>query len=261
MARRKRLNTSKTRYHLLDELRGFAVLCMVFYHAFYTLYFDAGLSIGKVLFDFFTPAEPYFAMFFILLSGICCQLSRSNFKRGAKLFLVSLALTGATYFLSRNGLPGVEIYFGILHLLAIGMLLVSLINKLILKIPPFVGALFSLALFVFTYNIESKFLGFGALNFTLPENLYSTDYLFFLGFHSATFYSADYFPILPWIFIFLCGASIGVWAKRDKFPDFMKRERLPFLSIIGRNALVIYILHQPVIYALIYTVKFFIDLF
>ena len=25
------------RIHLMDELRGFAVFCMVFYHAFYTL--------------------------------------------------------------------------------------------------------------------------------------------------------------------------------------------------------------------------------
>lgn len=257
----KRKKQTNMRYHTLDEARGFAVLCMVFYHAFYTLSFDANLKIGEVLFDFFTPLEPFFAMFFIILSGVCCQLSRSNLKRGLKLAAVALLLTAVTVFLSRHGMEGAEIYFGILHLLAVGMLLVALINRLLLKLPPLITAMFFLVLFVFTYNIESGTLGFGDISFSLPNKLYLSDTLFFLGFHSGNFYSADYFPILPWIFMFLCGASIGIYAKRDKFPQSFKKLRIPFLSVIGKNALIIYILHQPVIYGLIYTVKFFISLF
>ena len=34
------------RIHLMDELRGFAVFCMVFYHGFYTLAFLMGQSWG-----------------------------------------------------------------------------------------------------------------------------------------------------------------------------------------------------------------------
>ena len=34
------------RIHLMDELRGFAVFCMVFYHAFYTLAYLFNLEFG-----------------------------------------------------------------------------------------------------------------------------------------------------------------------------------------------------------------------
>ena len=55
----------RIRYHLLDELRGFAVFCMVFYHAFYTLC-DLGV--------------PYFVWFsitlFILFAILGCRISK-----------------------------------------------------------------------------------------------------------------------------------------------------------------------------------------
>ena len=82
------LSNQKVRYHGLDEARGFAVLCMVFYHAFYTIGYNFNMPWGIVLFDFFTPAEPFFAMFFIGLSGAMCQFTRSNLKRGIKLALI-----------------------------------------------------------------------------------------------------------------------------------------------------------------------------
>ena len=48
------------RIHLMDELRGFAVFCMVFYHGFYTLAFLMNQSWGEWLYRFFMPAEPWF---------------------------------------------------------------------------------------------------------------------------------------------------------------------------------------------------------
>ena len=92
-------NTFKKRYHLLDELRGFAVVCMVFYHAFYLLAFSFNLNIGFTLLNFFTPLEPIFASFFIFLSGICSFLTRSNTKRGLKLLAVALSITLVTAYL------------------------------------------------------------------------------------------------------------------------------------------------------------------
>ena len=81
----------RPRIHTMDELRGLAVLCMIFYHAFYTMAFLFGIPLGRTLLYFFMPAEPYFAGLFILISGISCQLSHSNLIRGAKLLLVAAA--------------------------------------------------------------------------------------------------------------------------------------------------------------------------
>ena len=50
----------KKRIYLLDELRGLAVFCMVFYHAFYSMSEFFNIAIGTKLLDFFTPAEPFF---------------------------------------------------------------------------------------------------------------------------------------------------------------------------------------------------------
>lgn len=49
----------KKRIYLLDELRGLAVFCMVFYHAFYSMSEFFNIAIGTKLLDFFTPAEPF----------------------------------------------------------------------------------------------------------------------------------------------------------------------------------------------------------
>ena len=75
-------------------------------------------------------------------------------------------------------------------------------------------------------------------------------YTFPLGFRSPDFASADYFPLLPWVFMFLAGTFLGRYAKAGKFPEFMYRSRVPFFSWIGRHALIIYVLHQPVIYGI-----------
>ena len=80
-----------------------------------------------------------------------------------------------------------------------------------------------------------------------------------LGVITPGFYSADYFPIFPWMFVFFAGASIGLWAVRGKFPAFMAKSRLRPLAFVGRHALLIYILHQPVLYGLFSLVQWIIQ--
>ena len=251
----------KIRYHALDEARGFAVLCMVFYHAFYTLGYSFGLSFGLVLLDFFMPAEPYFASFFICLSGAMSQLTRSNFKRGLKLAAVSIILSCITLLMPLLGFEGSEIYFGVIHLLSVGMLLVALVNPLLKRVNPIVSSVVFLLLFIVFYNIEYGYIGVGDLSIELPSALYKHDWLFFLGFHSPYFYSADYFPVLPWIFMFFLGASIGMYHERGKFPRFLIKRRIPPLGFLGRHALLVYILHQPVIFGLVFAIDWIISLF
>ena len=104
---------AKQRIHLMDELRGFAVFCMVFYHGFYTLAYLYHLELGKILLYFFMPAEPWFAGLFILIAGVSSNLSHSNLIRGLKLAGVALVVTLATWLV----VPEERILFGILHFL------------------------------------------------------------------------------------------------------------------------------------------------
>ena len=69
-----------------------------------------------------------------------------------------------------------------------------------------------------------------------------------LGLPGAGFSSADYFPLIPWCFVFAAGTVVGRLARDGKFPAWTYPSRVPFFSFLGRHALLIYIVHQPVIY-------------
>ena len=113
------------RIHSMDELRGFAVFCMIFYHGFYTAGFLFGSEVGAYFFRFFAPAEPFFAGLFIFISGIACNLSHSNLARGLKLLAVALGVTLVTGVF----VPQDIIVFGILHFLAVCMILCGLLDR------------------------------------------------------------------------------------------------------------------------------------
>ena len=243
-------NTSckKGRIWTMDELRGFAVVCMVFYHAFYTFAVLFSNQTALRLLQFFMPAEPFFAGLFILISGISSCLSRSNLKRGLKLLAVALAITLVT------GLMDTIIVWGILHFLSLCMILFGLCQKFLSKIPLWAGTAACVILYLFTMQIEDGRLAFFV---RLPEALYTQDWLCVLGIHSDTFFSADYFPLLPWIFVFLLGTFWGRLAAQGKFPEVLYQKRVPPLCWVGKHALLIYIVHQPIIYLLAIAVTHF----
>ena len=242
------------RIHTIDELRGFAVFCMIFFHAFFTIGYVFGLKWGVTLVDFFYPAEPYFAGLFILISGLACNLSHSNLERGVKLALISLAVTLVTYLVlgSKN-----MIQFGILHFLAAAMIFYGLANKYLKLIPAVAGIILNVLLFVFTFNIvENHTVGLPFIfSINVPDSWYSTKYLFMFGLPDKSFTSSDYFPIIPWLFLFIAGAFLGMIAVRKKFPKFMFKKRIPPLAFLGRHSLIVYLVHQPVIFLLCYAAQ------
>ena len=246
----------RRRLHLLDEVRGFAVVCMVFFHAFFAMAEVFDMPPGQILLDFFTPAEAWFAGLFIVISGFCCRLSRSNAKRGALLLAVAAALTGVTLLADRLIVPGLVIWFGILHLLSVSMLLFALLRRALDKIPPVIGAAVCAGLFLLCYCLPEGALGVAARPlWPLPQGWYGTDWLAPLGFHTVAFASADYFPLLPWTWLFLCGSFLGVAAERGRVPAWCYPKRVPPLAFVGRHALPVYLAHQPVIFAVLWAVN------
>jgi uncharacterized membrane protein len=239
------------RIHLMDELRGFAVFCMVFYHGFYTLAFLMGQSWGEWLYRFFMPAEPWFAGLFIFIAGISSNLTHSNLVRGVKLLGVALLVTLATAI----AVPDELIVFGILHFLSVCMIAFGLLQLLRRRLgrteePPFRlwPVVVCAVLFIVTRYLASGYLQIPfVLRVFLPSGWYQA-WLAPLGLPGPGFSSADYFPLLPWCFVFAAGTVVGRLAKAGKFPAWTYPSRVPFFSFLGRHALLIYVLHQPVIY-------------
>ncbi|MDE5984413.1 MAG: DUF1624 domain-containing protein, partial [Eubacterium sp.] len=150
------------------------------------------------------------------------------------------------------GFVGAEIYFGILHCLGACMIIAGILMPLIKKIDYRIGASVSAVLFLMFYDIERRSLCFGMIS--LPDSWYQYDFLAPLGLHSSNFFSADYFSIFPWVFMFLCGAFVGKLAVDEGLPGIMYKKHSKSLSFIGKNSLWIYLAHQPVLYALLFVI-------
>ena len=237
------------RLHLLDELRGLLILNVVAYHTLYDLVYLFGVNIGWFRTQGAYWWQQWMSGSLIFLAGISCLLTRSNLRRGAKTFALGLALTLGTWL----AMPDQIIAFGILHFMGAAMLLFALLRPLLDKIPPKAGLWVCLALFVLTKNIYYGNVGIPYLwEVPVPEVFYSTKFLFPLGLPHPHFQSSDYFPLIPWLFLFLAGSFLGRKIPAGKVPAFVCRSRLPLLGAIGRRTLVIYLVHQPVIYALLF---------
>ena len=236
------------RIHFLDEVRGFDLILMVFFHAFYVIGYLFGFYWGIELFQFFSPVEPFFAGLFIFICSISCRLSRSNGKRGTLLALVAAGVSVFLYLFMRDEM----IWFGILHFLAVSILLFALLRPLLDRIPPMTGVVISFLLLALTWwapAYKGSLLGIeGLFTVEIPEWLVRIPALYPLGIGAGR--GADYFPLLPWFFCFLAGSYTGVWARQGRFPGWMYTSRLPWLSWLGRHTLIIYVFHQPIIFGL-----------
>jgi len=246
----------KKRIALLDEMRGICVLAMVCYHAFFILATQFAVGWGMKFYEFFQPAQPVFAAMFILIAGICSRLSHDVKRRGLLLLVFAMGITLATVLLlPALGFQDTQVWFGILHLLALSTLLFGFGKRVFDKIPAFLGVLLCLALFFLTAPVGQGYLGMFGLHIDLPERLYQSNTLAFLGFHGPDFVSWDFFPLLPYCFLFLFGSFMGRYTENGGFPDFCYKKHMLFFGLLGRHALPIYLLHVPVFYGLVYFLR------
>lgn len=231
------------RVGLVDEIRGIAFILMVIYHLYFDIVYLYGVDLPDVIDIVMRWLQPLIAGTFIAVSGISSNYSKNNFKRGVLYFFVGMGFT----FVTAIAIPSQVIVFGILHFLGIAAMIYGFIGKFTDKIPWLVGVIVFVILYAFTLNVSRGYLGIdGICRIDLPSLLYSSDYLFSLGFPSDSFVSGDYFPIIPNFFLFLAGASFGSYLKAGKAAKGVYMTRFTGLAFIGKHGLWLYILHQPI---------------
>lgn len=245
--------SSSARVGILDEIRGFAIICMVIYHAMYDLKYLFGLDIPIFFDSWFDTVRDIFAGIFIFISGMVCRYSSNNIKRGAECFLIGMIMTFVMPFFTSG-----TIMFGILHFLGISMIIFGLGEKIFDLLPSWVGIAGAVLLFVLTMNvglsydsgvITAGYIGIpGIFRLNFPMKVYNVGVLFPLGLHNASFASSDYFPMMPWFFLFIAGSYFGIIAKDGRLPRFCYPTHISWLAAVGRYTIWIYVLHQPVLY-------------
>lgn len=226
------------RIKLLDAIRGISIIAMIFHHLLFDFEFMIHMNIPFIHSYFFSILQFIFVFLFISISGICCNFSRNNIKRGLIAFGLGMVITLVTYIFDKE----LTVRFGILHFLGISMILYGVFEKYLSKIN------FKIQLVIYS-------LLFVASNIILNEvNPVNVKFLFPLGFYNLEFSSGDYFPILPYIFMFLFGSALGHIIKAGKFPKWFYEVDIPVFSFIGKYTLWIYLLHQPILYGITYLI-------
>ncbi len=229
------------RYGSIDLLRGFIIVNMVIYHLLwdmvYLFEFKADWFVGD--FGFFW--ERFICLGFIIISGFCFRLGKRRLKRAGVVFAlgVLVSLFTALFMYERR------IVFGILTFLGVSMALFVPLDTNLSNVKPLPGMLLCLLLYILLGDI-SKFGGY---------NMFTA----FLGFPYEGFYSSDYFPLIPWIFMFGFGYYLYAFIKKADLLKYLNTFRFKPLEFLGRRSLLIYIIHQPVIYGVLLVVyKYFV---
>ncbi len=227
------------RFWELDAVRGIAVAMMILFHLLFDLnYF--GFAEIELYEGGFLLFQRSIAFLFLTIVGISLSISNDKHNsstyfilRGLKLAAVAALITVTTFIYPNNGF----IVFGIIHLIVLSVLLAPVYIRHT-QMNLVIGILLLVA------------------GIVAPLPQISEPWLLWLGVKFPGFSSLDYYPLYPWFGLVLLGTYLGkkLYAPHGKRlfnftkPDSMAIEACEWL---GRNALAIYLVHQPILIALL----------
>lgn len=227
------LGLKNNRIFEIDLLRVVAICLMIVFHFVYDLNEFAGVAINyeAPLWHFIGKIS---AITFIFVAGISAGFSRNSFKRGFKVLGFGMILTIVTYFFDATEF----IRFGILHFLGVAMISFPLLNKL---------RKWQLSILA----LVSIYIGSLAAKTTVVTHL-----LLPFGFMYNNFATMDYYPIFPYISVFLFGIIIyKIYYFKGK--GLIKiHNNYTVLKYISKNSLFIYLVHQPILLGIILIIKY-----
>ena len=232
----------RTRWQLLDLLRGVAILAMVVFHLAWDLYYfgysnvDVTQVLGWVVF------QKAILSSFLLLGGMGLVLGHGSgvrwrpfWRRWGLLVVAALLTTAGTYWM----FPDYFVFFGVLHAIA----LFSLMALPFLRLRWWITALIGVVVI--------------AANFAWNDAVFEQRSLAWIGFWPSSPPTSDVVPVFPWFGVTLLGvalmrvilasppgAGLGGWRS-----DVPLAKGVAFL---GRWSLPFYLLHQPVIIGVLY---------
>ena len=230
------------REYLIDALRGAAVLSMVLFHFCYDVFMILGRDPGWYEGGAVTLWQQSICWSFILISGYVWRWGkRRALRRGLLLNTCGAVVSLVTWL----AVPEEAVWCGVLTFLGCALLLLAALDPLLDKQPPAAGLAVSALLFLLLRHAAEGWIGLGALRLRLPEALYTCRVLIPLGFPWPAFRSGDYFPLLPWFCLYLCGYFLHPLLQRSARWRRLAARRCAPLGWIGRRSLWIYMLHQP----------------
>lgn len=223
----------------LDALRGLAMVWMTAFHFSFDLnYF------GWIRQDFYrdpvwTWQRTVILSLFLLCAGAGQAIASHQgqswprfWRRWAQVAGCALLVSAGSYVMY----PQSFIYFGVLHGIAVMMLIV----RLTAGWGAWLWLLGALA-------IALKFVAAGAIEGDAALQFLNTKPWSWLGLISVKPVTEDYVPLIPWLAVMWWGAAAATWSLRQR--PWLLTAPLPrplrWLALLGTWSLLYYLLHQP----------------
>lgn len=236
----------RERLALLDLIRGLVLIEMILYHLLWDLVYLFDIHIGWYKSYRAYIWQQSICWIFILLSGFCWQLGKEHIKRGAWIFGCGCIVSIVT----RLVMPENCVRYGILTLLGSCILIWTVLEKQLKKVNPILGmgVCFSLFLLCKSWTNGTPIrLSATFMKYECIKQIFA-----YIGFPQAGFTSSDYFPILPWIFLFGTGYFLySFMLNRNMLHvTWMRKGKIKPINFFGRHSLFIYMIHQPICYVI-----------
>jgi len=229
-----------TRLVGLDVFRGWAIVMMIVFHFAYDLSFFHLVHFSVVHDPFWVYFRYVIVSIFLVSVGVSLGIVHRNGIRWDKVARRAMILGGASILVTmttRIQSPHAWVYFGILHLIFVA----SLVGLAFVRFP-------RIALLMAVGILYGSYTGW---LLALQHHVYLWVY------HPLHLprYTEDLARFFPWMAAVLIG--VGVYGMGWYRPFFL----IPFLSaptrfntvlaFLGRHALLIYLLHLPILYGIV----------
>lgn len=277
-----KIKLKKERIWELDFLRGFAILMVIVDHSmfdFSALFSHWGtsgvafleslysLGVSYISSDIRIFWRPAFLFLFFVTAGLSTAFSKNNFLRGLRLAFVAMLISLVTYYAEDVLDASTFVLFGVLHSMAVIILAYSIISllvelcvKLVYKLKKstinhktyiYTLSILCLILSVIFYFINKKY-NVGIIDATgYNQTVDTTSKWLGLFFYTDNWWTADYFPLFPFISFFFFGAAMSPILYPKKKSLLQKLDGIwhtPF-TFAGRHSLAFYLGGQIVVLA------------
>jgi uncharacterized membrane protein len=238
-----------TRLDAVDALRGLAIVWMTLFHFCFDLSHDGWMRQNFYGDPFWTWQRSGIVSLFLFCAGLGQAIAVAQqqawprfWRRWAQIAACALGVTLGSLWM----FPQSYIYFGVLHGMALMLLLLRL------AAPWAARHLMALCL-IAVVIVATKFVAAEVLSGSVAE-LFNHKGLNWLGLISKKPVTEDYVPLVPWLGVLLWGFAAGTWlqAKRPQLLRLRLPRALAPLAFLGRWSLSWYMLHQPVLLGAIF---------
>ncbi|WP_332738979.1 DUF1624 domain-containing protein [Hydrogenophaga sp.] len=232
----------------IDLLRASAMLWMTAYHVCFDLNFFRLIREDFYRDPFWTWQRTAIVSLFLFTAGLSQAVAVHQGQTWARFWRRWLQVAGAALLVTAGSLlvfPGSFIYFGVLHGIAVMLIVV----RLTAGWGAWLWLLGALAIGL-KWAAPSIIVAWPALE------VFNTPWLNWLGVISRKPVTEDYVPLLPWLGVMWWGVAAGHWVLRNRLQwlgtDAPARGASQALVLMGRWSLSYYLLHQPVLMGLIW---------